>query len=222
MTYGEVQLKIGRKFDVNSMKGSAILRLRVAAARLVRAALWVGFALVLVIPKVNRLRRQRALWNLIRVVTACVGAAMIALGVARGHELTLIAAGVTVVLFAAVVSSERPEASLDARARELGALIAVDGGRYIGDSGSGHRAKLLVGSERLWVLDTGLQVILEVPLQQIRAVSVEPVGGDWSFRVDWDESTAQFLYEGTFAEHLARVAEATMRSRLHRELPVLR
>jgi hypothetical protein len=40
--------------------------------------------------------------------------------------------------------------------------------------------------------------------------------------VDWGQATAEFLYEGNFAEHLARVADATVRSRLYRELPVMR
>jgi hypothetical protein len=40
--------------------------------------------------------------------------------------------------------------------------------------------------------------------------------------VDCEEHTAEFIYEGTFAEHLARVAETTLRSRLYRELPILR
>ena len=34
--------------------------------------------------------------------------------------------------------------------------------------------------------------------------------------------TARFRYDGFFAEHLARVAETTVRNVLRRELPVLR
>jgi hypothetical protein len=51
---------------------------------------------------------------------------------------------------------------------------------------------------------------------------VEPSGADWNFRVHCDQTKAEFMYEGSFAEHLAGVAEATVRSRLNRELPVLR
>jgi hypothetical protein len=40
--------------------------------------------------------------------------------------------------------------------------------------------------------------------------------------MDWERAKAEFIYEGGFAEHLARVADATVRSRLRRELPVLR
>jgi hypothetical protein len=34
--------------------------------------------------------------------------------------------------------------------------------------------------------------------------------------------TARFRYDGVFAEHLARVAENTLRTVLRRDLPVLR
>src|ERR1700730_15763318 len=175
---------------------------RAAAARLRRGALWVIFALVLLIPKVNRLRRRRRAWNLIRIFVAFAGAAMLTFGAARGHALTLIVAGVLMLLFALVVPPERPgfssASSIDARARELGALITVDGGRYIDAAGSRLRAKLFIGADRLWALDAALQVLLEIPLQQIRAVFAEPAGTGWSFRVDFQQTTAEFIYEGSF------------------------
>jgi hypothetical protein len=40
--------------------------------------------------------------------------------------------------------------------------------------------------------------------------------------VDGERTKTEFIYEGSFAQHLAGVAEATVRSRLNRELPVLR
>lgn len=193
---------------------------RAAAARLRRGALWVIFALVLMIPKVIRLRRQRREWNLVRILMAFAGAAMLAFGVAREHTLTLLLAG-ALLLLALVVTPERPAFSIDARARELGALITVDGGRYIA-AGSRSRARLFIGAERLWALDTTLQVLLEIPLRQIRTMFVEPAGTGWSLRVECEQTTAEFIYEGIFAEHLARVADVTVRSRLYRELPVLR
>lgn len=126
------------------------------------------------------------------------------------------------MLVAVVLTPERVLASVDARARELGALIVVDGGSYIDASADRHRARLFLAVDRLWVLDDALRVLFEAPLQQIHALSVESTGAAWAFRVDWQEITSEFVYEGTFAEHLARVAEATVRSRLYRELPVLR
>src|SRR5256885_4261578 len=204
------------------MKDSAISRLRSGTVRVRRAALWMIFALVLLIPRVNRLRRQRRAWNFVRIVIGFAGAAILGVGLERGHAPGLLVAGALMLLFAFFLGPERSELSVDARVRELGALIAIDVGRYVDADGRRNRVKLFIGADQLWVLDTALQTVLEVPLQQIRTVVVEPAGTNWTFRVDCEEHTAEFIYEGTFAEHLARVAEATLRSRLYRELPILR
>jgi hypothetical protein len=204
---------------------SPISPFRAALDRSRRGALWLIFGMVLLIPKVNRLRRRIRAWNLVRMLTAIAGAVMLALGAVRGHAVTLLVAGALLLLLALVATPDRPQVSsalsIDARARELGAWIALDGGRYIDAGGSGHRAKLFIGADRLWALDATLQVLLEVPLQQIRTLFVEPAGRAWIFRLDGEQTRAEFIYEGSFAEHLAGVAEATVRGRLHRELPVL-
>jgi len=200
----------------------AISPLRAGAARLRRGVLWTIFAIVLIIPKVNRLRRRSRTWNMVRALMAVVGTGMLVLAVACGYAAAPLAAGVLMLLFASILAPERPEFSIDARAKELGALIVVDGGQYVDASGSAHRVKLFLAPHRLLVLNPALQVLAEIPLHEIRALVVEPASADWSFRVERAETMATFVYEGTFGEHLARVAEATVRGQLHRELPVLR
>jgi hypothetical protein len=208
--------------DPDISDSDATSPLRAGAARLRHGALWVIFALVLMIPKVNRLRRRRKTWNVVRVMIGIAGAAMLAIAVARGYSPGLIAASALMLLFVLVAAPKGPEFSVDARARELGALIVVEGGRYTDASGASHSAKLFVGPDRLWVLGAALELLLEIPLQEVRSLSVEPAEAEWILRFDCGESSVEFLYQGTFAEHLARVAEATIRSRLHRELPLLR
>jgi hypothetical protein len=203
------------------MTDSSISILRAGAARLRRGGLWLIFALVLMIPKVNRLRRRRRAWIFIRILVAIAGTAILVFGLARGHGFALIFVGALILLFGLLLNAERPEISVDARAKELGALITVDGGHYIDAARNRHRTKLFVGPDRLWALDSALHVLLEIPLTQVRTLVVEPSGAGWSFRVDGQTKT-EFIYEGSFAQHLAGVAEATVRSRLNRELPVLR
>lgn len=211
-----------RKKDHTIVKNEAISPLRASAARLGRGVLWAIFALVLMIPKVNRLRRRTQTWNSVRVLMAVTGAGMLALAAASGYTIMPLATGVLMLLFALIVAPKRPERSIDTRARELGALIVVDGGRYIDASGRPHRVKLFLAPDRLLVLNLRLQILAEIPLQEIRTLAAKPAGADWSLRVQWAETTAKFVYEGTFGEHLARVAEATLRGQLHRELPVFR
>jgi len=175
------------------MKDDAISPLRTSAGRLRRGLLWLIFGLILLIPKVNRLRRRRRLWNFVRIVIALAAAAILVLGMARGRWYALLAAGALMLLFALVVRPERREFSIDARARELGALIVVDGGSYIDGSGKRHRAKLFLGPDRLSALDASLEMLLQIPLQRIRSLSVRPTGTDCSLRVEWAETTAEFL-----------------------------
>jgi hypothetical protein len=203
------------------LNDEAISPLRAGAARLRRGVLWLIFGLILLIPKVNRLRRRRELWKLVRLFMACAGAVIVALNTTHWHSLVLLAAGALMLLFALIVAPERTELSVDARARELGALIVVDGGSYIDAFGRPQRVKLFLAPDRLLVLNSALQILFEIPLQQIGSLSVLATGASWTLRVASAETTAEFLYEGAFGEHLARVAEATVRGQLHHELPVL-
>src|SRR5215472_5794133 len=67
---------ISRPKDHAVLNDDTISPLRAGAARLRRGLLWGIFALVLMIPKVNRLRRRRLTWNLLRVVMAATGAGL--------------------------------------------------------------------------------------------------------------------------------------------------
>lgn len=195
---------------------------RAGAGRLARAGLWLIFALILLIPKVNRLRRHKTAWDFVRFLMTMAGAAILLVGVSRHHGVTFFIAGALVLLSGLLISAERSEISIDARAKELGALITVDGGHYLDAAGNRHRTKLFLGPDRLWAVDSALHVLLEIPLPQIRRIAVESAGMVSVFRVDCETAKAEFIYEGTFAQHLAGVAETTVRSRLSRELPVLR
>jgi hypothetical protein len=211
-------LKIGE----GSMTDSTNSRVLAGVARLRRGVLWVIFGVVLLIPKLNGLRRRRRAWNFVRIILGTAGAALFALGEARGHGFGLLLAGTALLVIALVVGAEHSGLSVDARAKELGALIVVEGGGYMDEARKTHRVRLFVGPDRLCALDADLHVLLEIPMQQIRNLAAAASGGGWSVRVEWEQGKTEFMYEGTFAEHLARVAEATVRSCLHRELPVLR
>ncbi|HZP34126.1 MAG TPA: hypothetical protein VFB23_12275 [Candidatus Acidoferrales bacterium] len=204
------------------VRDSGSWRWRAGAAWVGRRALWVIFALVLLIPKLNRLRRRRALWNFGRAVIALGGAAAMAMGLHRGIRSGPVAVAVVMLLFALLAVPERQGISIDARRRELGALVVVDGGLFTGADGKQRRAKLFVAGDRLLVVNEDLRVLLELPYHKCRAQSAEASGSGWRLRIECDDQQAEFTYEGVFAEHFARVAGATIQSRLQRELPVLR
>ena len=196
-------------------------RWQAGAAWLWRRALWVIFALVLLIPKLNRLRRRRRLWNSIRAVTSLAAMAVLAIGLDRGVGRAPVFLAAVMLLLALLASPERQRISMDSRRRELGALVVVDGGLSSEGAGNQHRVRLFIAADRLWVLDRDLQVLLELPYGRIRRQSVEWSGDGWSFGLECEDEKREFIYEGVFAEHLARVAAAMVRSQLQRELPVL-
>lgn len=204
-----------------------------------RGALWALFSIVLLIPKILALRRRERVWNTVRRAALVCGVALILMAfLVPAHLIrtVAIAAGLLLATLALVISPEKSSGSapsadlIDARARALGALVVVDGGRYIRPGGGLVQARLFVGPERLSVLDGTLTNVMDIPVAQIVSARAEPVTGQgsngpddkWQLRVTWPLSAADFLYEGPFAEHLARVAESTIGSQLRRELPVLR
>ena len=208
------------------------------ARRLRRGALWALFSTVLLIPKILALRRRARIWNAARMAALSCGMVLIlAASSVPGHfaRTIAIAGGALLATLALLISPEKSPGSsrspdlIDARARALGALVVVDGGRYLQPDGRLVEARLFVGSDRLCILDVTLTTMIEIPMTQILAARAEPGAcpgsipqdDKWKLRVTWASSAADFFYAGPFAEHLARVAESTIGSQLRRELPVL-
>ncbi len=190
------------------------------ASGLRRGVLWVLFAMALAIPKTLALRRRTGLWNFIRVALVVGGAWLAAFGW-RHRSAAGITAG-AVLFLCGLIPPERERRSTDQRARELGALIVVDGGYYQISQNVMREARLFVGLERVWVLDAKLEPLLEIPLASVTGVTVEAEGDRARLSVVSRDDSANFFYRGPFAAHFAGVAESTLRSQLHRELPILR
>lgn len=195
---------------------------RSTAERLRCGGLWLLFATVLLIPKILKLRRYPRKWNALRITGGLLGAAIIVLAHLERARFLLTACGIVLVLFALVIAPERRKLSVNERARELGALIALSGGRCRAADGSLRKTTLLIGQDRLWALDTAdLRTLLEFPLGAVGVLRAEGSGENWRLCVGEEAKPVEFFYRGPFAEHLARVAESTLRSQLRRELPVL-
>ncbi len=189
------------------------------AQRLRRAALFVLFSLVLLIPKGLALRRRHRWWNLLRFVVALIGTFLLADQGASTSQLLL---GLSLLLLALFVRPARGKRSVDEQARELGTLVVLNGGRFSRTGKPPRPVRLFLAPEALHVLDLEHQPLLEIPLGSVSSVRAEPATPGWRLVICFGESRVEFHYDGFFAEHLARTAETNLRSQLHRELPIVR
>jgi len=189
--------------------------------RLRHFAVGALFALVLLIPKVLHVRRNARSWMLFRIFLGVAGAALVVLPLGLGASFVPAIVGLAMFISAILLPPGKPDTSADDKVRELGALVVVNGGRYQPGSAPSAAVQLFVGVERIWALDRRFQPLLEIPVGEITAACAQEFEQSWRLRMIWAGHTAEFSYGGIFAEHLARVAETTVRSVMRPALPVL-
>jgi hypothetical protein len=190
-------------------------------SRLRNAAIASLFALVLLIPKLLNLRRDRRTWLAFRVVLATVGAALVILPLSLWNSWLAGVTGLAIFLAAILLPAAKPDTSVADTAAQLGALVVLNGGQYQPGNDVAAPVQLFVGAERVWALDSRMHPLLVIAVSQISSVNAAESGDDWIVRVRWMDHTADFHYRGIFAEHLARVAESTLRAVMHPPLPVI-
>jgi len=192
-----------------------------AAARLRNFGLGALFALVLLLPKLLNLRRDRRSWLAFRILLAVAGASLVVLPLSLWNSWHAAITGLAIFLAAILLPEAKPDTTLADTVARLGALVVVNGGSYQLQDGPPSAVQLFVCPERIWALDSHQHPLLVVPTAQISSAIASESAGDWIVRVRWAEQTADFHYRGIFAEHLARVTESTLRSVIHTPLPVL-
>jgi hypothetical protein len=194
------------------------------------------FALVLLVPKLLNIRRDRRSWFAFRVLLAVAGAALVILPLSLWNSWHAGIAGLVMFLAAILLPAANPDTTLADTAARLGALVIVNGGVYHFQEAQVEQGKveqgqaenvqpsavqLFVCPGRIWALDSHQHPLIVIPTAQILSAIASESAGDWIVRIRWAEHAADFHYRGIFAEHLARVAESTLRSVIHPPLPVI-
>ncbi len=189
--------------------------------RLRHLAVGVLFAVVLLIPKILHVRRNPRSWMLFRIFWGVAGAALVVLPLGLGAGFVPAIVGLAMFISSILLPPAKPDTSSDEKARELGALVVVNGGRFAPGSAPSAAVQLFVGAETVCVLDRRSHPLLEIPVSEITAACAEKSEESWRLRITWSSHNAEFSYAGIFSEHLARVAESTIRSVMRPALPVL-
>ena len=179
------------------------------------------FRLVLLIPRVLHLRRNARSWRLFCLLLGIAGAALVILPLGLGNNYAYSLIGMALFIGAILLPPAKPVFNADDKARELGALVVINGGQYPSGNSAGSSVQIFVGADSISVLDSCFQPLLAIPVPEITSARAEKSGDLWLFRVAWTENTAEFSYRGMFAEHLARVAESTVESVMRPSLPVI-
>jgi hypothetical protein len=181
-----------------------------------------AFAVVLLVPKILRLRHNPQTWLAFRIMLAIAGASLVIVPLSFATSWFAAILGLAIFLAAILLPPAKEHDPVAERTKELGALVVVNGGDYQPAHGSVESVQLFVSSDEIFVLDSKLQTKLRMPVAEISSVNAATETPDrWILRVRWRDQTADFRYQGIFAEHLARVAESTLRSVMRLPLPML-
>lgn len=194
---------------------------KLAYTRLRNAGIVTLFAIALLIPKIVHLRRNEGSWFAFRIALGIVGASFVLLPLALWESYLLSVVGLAMFIGAILLPSARPDTTADEKARELGALVVVNGGEYQPGNAPASSSMLYVGVENIWALDEHFQPLLVIPVRELTLATAEFAAGAWYLRLRWADHGAELSYRGIFAEHLVRVAESTVHSVMRPALPVI-
>jgi hypothetical protein len=178
------------------------------------------FALAQLAHNLLHLRRNPRSWVVFRVALGFAGAALVILPLSLWNSWTAGIAGLAMFTVAILLPPAKPGTSADRIARDLGALIIVNGGKYQPENAPAAAVQIFVGAENIWALDSRFQPLLVIPTSQISSVRAEESAGLWNLQIRWLDNTAEFSYRGIFAELLARRAESSLRAVMPAALPI--
>ena len=190
-------------------------------ARLRNLMIGALFALVLLIPRLLHVRRNAQSWMAFRVFLGFAGAALVILPLSLWNSWLAAIAGLGMFLAAILLPPAKSRNLADDKARELGALVIVNGGKYQPGNGAPAPVQLFVGAEQIWALDSHFQPLIVIPAAEITSANALQKKDRWILQVRWSDNAAEFFYQGVFAEHFARVAQSTLGSVMHSPLPIL-
>jgi hypothetical protein len=191
-----------------------------ALARLQKMFIGALFAGVLLVPKILNLRRDERSWTLFRVLLGIAGAALVILPLAFWNSWLAGIAGLAMFLTAALLPPALTTVTADDKARELGALVVVNGGKTRMSNEVSVPVRLLVGTDNIWALDSHLKTRLTIPVAEVSSVYSEELENGWVVRLRRPNNVEEFAYRGVFAEHFAKVAENSIRGVMRPGLPV--
>ena len=133
---------------------------------------------------------------LFRIILGLGGAALVLFPIASSNSnYAFSIAGLLMFVVAILLAPAKPPSTLEQKARELGALAIVDGGRYrLPNSSSSVPVQLFVAADRICALDVRFQMLLEIPTAEISSFLALQAERGWYLEVIWSTHAAEFFY----------------------------
>jgi hypothetical protein len=184
------------------------------------------FLLVQRFPLLLKLQRSENSWTIFRFLLGCFGAGLVVLPLSFwiGWVTGIVAPLLGMLFFIAsiLLPPLEMESATDRKARELGASTLVSGGEYQPGNAPSTHARLFISSAHVWALNKHFDPLLVIPTPEISAIYVDSLLDRWLLHIRWADHTAEFSYEGIFAERFARLAEESIRAALPQGIPALK
>jgi hypothetical protein len=127
--------------------------------------------------------------------------------------------GLALFLLSVLLPPLRQDRGTPQAIEQLGAYLVLDGGRFSSGSEESPACNFFLTPTRIWALDEQLRPLAVIPVSEISMATAFPSHADWLLRVHWKENSAEFIFDGLFAERRARIAESGLRHVVQPEPP---
>jgi hypothetical protein len=181
-------------------------------------------------PKVLKFRSTPQAWTGFRIMLGVAGAALVVLPLSLWNAWAFAPVGLALFLLAVLLPPLQQDRGTAQAVEQLGAYLVLDAGRFSANpqdrpsEGSAQDSPMQISVEpelapvnfyltptRVWALDSQLRPAAVIPAKEITMATAFPSHNDWILRVRWKDNSAEFIFDGLFAERRARIAEAGLR-----------
>jgi hypothetical protein len=162
-------------------------------------------------PKLLSLRSTPGAWTGFRVLLGVLGASLVVLPLSLWNAWAFAPVGLAMFLLAVLLPPLRQDRGTAQAIEQLGAYMVLDAGRYCCGPEAFASVSFYLTPTRIWALDDQLRPVAVIPVSEISMATAFPSKDDWILRLRWQENSAEFIFDGLFAERRARIAEAGLR-----------
>jgi hypothetical protein len=170
-------------------------------------------------PKLLALRSTPRAWTLFRILLGAAGAALVVLPLSLWNAWAFAPVGLALFLLSVLLPPLRQDRGTADAIEKLGAYLVLDAGRFSNGTEQPLAVNFYLTLTRIWALDDQLRPVAVIPTNELSLATAFPSAGDWILRVRWQENSAEFIFDGLFAERRARIAEAGLRHLLQQAQP---